>query len=395
MNGDYKRPIRMSLDKMCRGELDRLDKIGLRRRQTVADELAASTMRVGPDDLIVMCSNDYLGLRNDRRLCRAAAQASQQWGYGGGASRLISGSTRLHAELERKVAAWKGCEDAVVFSSGYLANVGTISALVGRNDTIVSDALNHASIIDGCRLSGGRIDVYPHADVDACNKLVTEASKRRDSNVLVVTDGIFSMDGDRAPLRALTETCSAHGAWLMVDDAHGTGVVGPDGAGTIAQAGVDELVDVSMGTFSKALGAAGGFVAGSHDLCEFLRNRARTYVYDTAPPIPTVAATICALDIAVAERERATTACRHAKHLAADISELGYNVAHPEAAIVSVVIGATAAAVEAAMHLRSEGIFAPAIRPPTVPTGTARIRLCPTASHTAAEIERVIAAFDR
>ncbi|HUH08261.1 MAG TPA: 8-amino-7-oxononanoate synthase, partial [Egibacteraceae bacterium] len=264
------------------------------------------------DGLVNLSSNDYLGLAGDPRLADAAAEAATTWGAGAGASRLVTGGTALHRELEKAVAAWKRTEDAVVFSSGYLANCGTIPALVGPGDAVLSDELNHASIVDACRLSRAQVLVYPHGDVKALEGLLDREAAGAGRR-LIVTDGVFSMDGDAADLPALCAAADAHDTMVMVDDAHGCGVIGPDGRGTAALQGCAERVGVHMGTLSKAFGAAGGYVAGSGDLCEWLRNRARAYVFDTAPPPPVAAAALAGLHIAHGEpwrRERAVDLAR-------------------------------------------------------------------------------------
>ncbi|HWB72603.1 MAG TPA: aminotransferase class I/II-fold pyridoxal phosphate-dependent enzyme, partial [Egibacteraceae bacterium] len=277
------------------GALDELETAGLRRR------LRHRASRAGrsADGLVNLSSNDYLGLAGDRRLAAAAAEAARRWGAGSGASRLITGGTTLHRELEDAVASWKATEDAVVFSSGYLANVGTIPALARRGDVVCSDTLNHASVVDACRLSRADVRLYPHGDAAALDRLLVEAGHAR--RRLVVTDGVFSMDGDAADLTALCDVAEAHGAMVMVDDAHGCGVLGPDGRGTAAAQGQAHRVHVHLGTLSKAFGAAGGYVAGSAELCDWLRNRARGFMFDTAPPPPTVGAALAGLTIARAE----------------------------------------------------------------------------------------------
>ena len=337
------------------------------------------TVRIGEEELVLMCSNNYLGLAADPRLADAAAAAAHALGTGSGASRLVCGSLALHGELEQRLARLKGKEDCVLFSSGYLANLGTIAALCGRGDTVISDQLNHASIIDGCRLSGADLAVYPHADADACAELVERARGR----VLIVTDGVFSMDGDLAPLGELAAAAARRGAWLMVDEAHATGILGDGGAGAAAALGVSDRVAVVMGTLSKALGSAGGFVAGSRLLCDYLRNRARSFVYDTAPAPTGVAA----------PPERRHRVVAAAQRLASELGALGYEVPRPAAAIVPVMIGDSAVAMRLSGYLRRAGVLAPAIRPPTVPAGTARLRLCPMATHTPEQLAQVLAAF--
>lgn len=355
--------------------------------------LPGPIVEIDGERLLLLGSNNYLGLAADRRLAEAAGEAARRYGSGSGASRLVSGTQALHVELEAALARFKGTADCVLFSSGYLANLGAITALVGRGDAIVSDAWNHASIIDGCRLSGAEIAVYPHADVDACEARLRAARAAGRRRLLLCTDSVFSMDGDLAPLAALIDLAHRYQAMLLVDEAHATGVLEPRRGGLAASAGAGEKADVLVGTCSKALGSAGGFVAGSRALCDYLRNRARSFVFDTAPPPPAVSATLRALAIVEAEPQLGQRVREHAARLFRGLSAIGYHVRPPAAAIVPVVVGDSAQAVALSDALRRRGIFAPAIRPPTVPGGTARIRLCPMASHSDEQIEQVIAAF--
>lgn len=378
-----------TLDSYLEAQTQALKDAGLWRTLQPLAGAPGPTVRIGEEELVLLCSNNYLGLAADPRLAEAAAEATRALGTGSGASRLVCGSLALHGELEQQLARLKGKDDCVLFSSGYLANLGTIAALCGRGDTVVSDQLNHASIIDGCRLSGADIAVYPHADAAACAELVGRARGR----VLIVTDGVFSMDGDLAPLAELAAVAERHGAWLMVDEAHATGVLGDGGAGAAAALGVGDRVAVVMGTLSKALGSAGGFVAGSRLLCDYLRNRARSFVYDTAPAPAGVAAALTALTVLAAEPARRRQVMAAAQLVARELAALGYAVPQPAAAIVPVMIGDSAVAMRLSSYLRRAGVLAPAIRPPTVPTGTARLRLCPMATHTPAQLAQVIAAF--
>jgi len=357
-----------------RAALEDLESAGLRRRLRHRATPAGRTL----DGLVNLSSNDYLDLAGDPRLAIAAAEAARDWGAGAGASRLVTGGTDLHRELERELAGWKGCEDAVVFSSGYLANLGTIAALVGRGDTVVSDALNHASIIDACRLSRAEVRVFAHGDAESLDRALSDAPGRR----LVVTDGVFSMDGDAAPLPLLAPVAEAHGAMLMVDDAHGCGVIGPDGRGTAAAQGAGAHVDIQLGTLSKAFGSAGGYVAGSTELCEWLRNSARAFVFDTAPPPPVVSAALAGVRIAREEPQRRERAVALAQRLAGAL-----RLPSPAAAIVPVVLGSPGDALAAQAALEEAGLLVTAIRPPTVPEGTSRLRFALTAAHTDADVD--------
>jgi len=318
-------------------ELERLERASLRRSvRPLASAQDPEVMRDGRS-LILLASNNYLGLANHPRVVAAAKQAADEWGVGAGSARLITGGVTLHDELERRLAELKGTADAVVFSSGYLANLGTISALLGPEDAVFSDELNHASIIDGCRLSKADIHVYPHRDADHLEKQL--ADWRRDhgaARALVVTDSVFSMDGDLAPLPDLADVCEVYGAMLMVDEAHATGVVGPEGRGAVAHFRMEERVPIVMGTLSKALGSAGGFIAGSTDLCDYLRNKARAFIFDTAMPAPVAAAALAALDILVLEPTRPDRVREKARRFHDELQMLGFETLAPDAAVVPV-----------------------------------------------------------
>jgi len=379
----------------CGEELARIEAAGLGRR--VRSLASASEPEVVLDGRRVLClaSNNYLGLAAHPEVVDAAAEAARRYGAGSGSARLVTGGLALHDELEGRLAAFKGTEAALLFSSGYLANLGTVAALVGPGDAVFSDALNHASIIDGCRLSRACVHVYRHADAGHLEDRL--AAWRRTApagaRALVVTDSVFSMDGDVAPLPDITAACERHGAVLMVDEAHATGVVGPGGRGAVAAYGVDGRVGVVMGTLSKSLGAAGGFIAGSADLCAWLRNRARPFVFDTALPPPTAAAALAALGVLEREPQRPVRARRLAGRLAAGLRGAGYDVADPPAAVVPVVVGAPDAALALSARLLGAGVLVTAIRPPTVPEGTSRLRATVMATHSDAEIDRAVAAF--
>ncbi|HMC08374.1 MAG TPA: 8-amino-7-oxononanoate synthase, partial [Actinomycetota bacterium] len=338
-------------------ELERLEAGGLRRHPVTLSSPPGAEVVIGGRRVLQLCSNDYLGLAGDPRLRRAAREAALRWGAGTGASRLVSGTGELHRALEADLARHKGCEEAILFSSGYLANLGAIAALAGREDAVFSDELNHASIVDGCRLSRARVVVYRHADVGDLDRLLAEVPARRR---LVVTDTVFSMDGDMAPLGAIAEVCDRRGAMLMVDEAHATGLLGSRGAGAVEAAGLTGRVGVVMATLSKALGSAGGFVAGSHDLVEWLRNRARSYVFDTAPPPAAVGAAIEAVRIIAKEPHRGPGVVAAAARLAQALAGLGYDVGRPAAAILPVLVGDGPGAMALSSRLFEHGVFVPA-----------------------------------
>ena len=371
-------------------ELAALDDAGLRRHLRTLAGPPDPEVSVDGRRLLHLASNNYLGLASHTRLRAAAIAAIERWGCGAGASRLITGHTELHAAVERRIAAWKSTEAALLFPSGYQANVGTISTLVGRGDHVYSDALNHASIIDGCRLSRATLHVYPHADVRTLERelVATPPGGRR----LIVTDSVFSMDGDRAPLPALVAVAEAYHSWLMVDEAHAAGVLGARGAGLAEADDVADRITVHMGTLGKALGSAGAYVAGSRTLVELLLNRARSFVYTTGIVPAAVAAADAALEIVAAEPERRAALLAHADALRHGFRALGLD-ARGDTQIVPVVVGDNARALALAAALLERGVLVHAIRPPTVPNGTARLRVAPMATHTPAQIARTIEAF--
>ncbi len=385
--------IQSDIDTFAEDELEELQTHNLRRYPTTTSSPPRERITIDGREYLLMCSNNYLGLANDPRLAEAAASAASEWGTSASASRLVSGTTTLHQTLERRLAKLTNRPDCVLFSSGYLANVGTISSLVGMGDWIISDALNHASIIDGCRLSKAGIRTFEHGDAGACEKEVLEA-RDAGGKILIVTESVFSMNGDMAPLAELASIADTHSAWLLVDEAHSIGLLGK-GAGAVAEAQLTDKVDVIIGTAAKALGAAGGFVAASEPVCEFLRNRARTYIFDTAPAPAVVGAAVAALDVIEAEPERAQNTLSLATRLASGLSGAGFNVLEPTGAIVPVILGASDTGLAVSEHLFQQGIFAPVIRPPSVPEGQARIRLCPMATHTEADIDHVVASFQQ
>lgn len=346
---------------------------------------------IGGKKHILLASNNYLGLSTDPRVVKAAARALSKYGTGSGGSRLVSGSSDLHAELERKIAEFKSTEAAILFSSGYLANVGTIAALVGEGDTVFSDELNHASIIDGCRLSRASVEVYPHLDTDSLRRMVSRS--RGGGKKLIVTDTVFSMDGDLTDLGEICSISERHGCMLMVDEAHAMGVLGKKGSGATEHFGVEDRVPVVMGTLSKAVGSLGGYVAGSRSLVDFIRNRVRSYIFDTALPAASVAASIEAIGIIENEPGRREHLMGLVNTFKTGLSEMGYQVLPSESAIVAVLTGEPEATLELAAALRELGIYTPAVRPPSVPAGKCRVRASLMATHTEDHILRALAAF--
>ncbi|MBQ9725997.1 MAG: 8-amino-7-oxononanoate synthase [Kiritimatiellae bacterium] len=372
-------------------ELAALEAAGLRRACRACDGPTGPRTRLGGRDVLVLASNDYCDLARDPRVVRAAADAAARWGAGSGGSRLITGSQPPHAALERHLAAFKGTGDAVVFGSGYMANLGTVAALCGKGDAILSDALNHASIIDGCRLSRAAVTVYRHGDMDDLARAL--AAVRGARRVLVVSDAVFSMDGDLLDLPRFLALCRAHGAVSMIDEAHATGVLGATGRGLCEHFGCGRP-DVLMGTLSKALGSAGGYVAGSRALCDFLRNKARSFVFSTSLPAPAMAAADAALAALEAEPERAAAARGNAAFLVAELAARGVAAA-TQSAIVPIPVGDEAAAVRASERLLAEGVWVPAIRYPTVARGAARLRASVMSSHTREDLAFAAGAIAR
>lgn len=341
---------------------------------------------------ILLGSNGYLGLSVAPAVKEAARKALEKYGTGSGGSRLVSGSTDLHRELEDRIARFKKTEAAILFSSGYLANVGTISSLVGEGDVVYSDELNHASIIDGCRLSKADIKIYPHLDTGRLESLLREDSSRK-CRKLVVTDTVFSMDGDVAPLPEITELSEKYGAALMVDEAHAAGVLGKRGSGATEYFGVEERVPVVMGTLSKAVGSLGGYVAGSRKLVDFIRNRVRSYIFDTSLPAPSLAASIAAIDIIENEPERRERLWTLIHRFKSGIEGMGLKVMPSDSAIIPVLVGEAAPALKFAAVLRERGVYTPAVRPPSVPPGMCRIRVTIMATHTEEQIDAALDAF--
>ncbi len=350
------------------------------------------SLRTSGPALVNFASNDYLGLAADERVVHAAIEAARKHGWGAGASPLVTGWTAEHEALAREVAAFERTEAAVLFPTGYAANLGAIAALVGKPDAIYSDLLNHACLIDGARLSGAAIRVYPHSDSAALANLL-EADFGRFRRSLIVTDGVFSMDGDLAALGQLVELAERHSAILLVDEAHGTGVFGPDGRGAAAELGVADRVTVKVGTLSKALGSVGGFVAGSRRLIDWLVNHARPLIFSTAAPASTAAAARQALRISVAEPWRRERARRLGDRLREGLSRAGYDISPASGPIVPVIVGDPNAAMQLSSQLAARGFLVPAIRPPTVPEGTARLRVVATAGHSDEQLEGLILAF--
>jgi 8-amino-7-oxononanoate synthase len=364
--------------------LEELRDSGLYRRLRLISSPQGPRVTLDGRPVLLLCSNDYLGLAGHPRVREAAAEAAMRWGAGAGASRLISGNMQPHRALEERLAAFKGYEAALLFGSGYLANVGTIAALAGRGEVVFSDELNHASIIDGCRLSRAETFVYRHGDVEHLAWGLREAGGRAS---LVISDGLFSMDGDVAPLAELAELARRHGCRLMVDEAHATGALGPGGRGTVAAAGLSGEVDVIVGTLGKALGAYGAYVCASGELTDYLLNAARTFVFSTAPAPPAMAAALAALELLESHPHRVEQLAENAETLRRALAAEGLNVGGSQSQIVPVTVGDASPTMELCERILERGVFAQGIRPPTVPPGSSRLRFTVMATHEPAELE--------
>ena len=376
-------------------ELARLERDGLRRRLAVREGPRAARVTICGNSLIDFSSNDYLGLASDPRLATAARETIDAAGWGSGASPLITGRATAQAELETELARFEGTEAALLFPSGFAANSGTIAALVGKNDAIFSDAKNHASIIDGCRLSAATCFIYPHSDCDALGQLLSKCNAK--GRRLIVTDSLFSMDGDLAPIEKLVDLAVQYQAMLMIDEAHATGVFGRRGRGVaehVAQqtgrGDLEQKVHIRVGTLSKALGSAGGFVCGPQKLIDWLLNRARSYVFSTSQPEAASAASQAAIRIVETAPKLREALLIRAAHFREEVGKLGWNTGKSTSQIVPLMVGSAKSAVELSTALRNAGFLVPAIRPPTVPPGESLLRVSLSTTHTPEMIDRFL-----
>jgi 8-amino-7-oxononanoate synthase len=372
-------------------ELERLKAAGLYRRLRRVDGAQDSTLTLDGREVINFSSNNYLGIANHPALAAAAKAAIDRYGCGSGASRLISGNMALHEELEAKLAQFKNTEAALVFNSGFQANTGILSTLVGEGDMIFSDALNHASIIDGCRLSRAQTQVYGHGDLDQLATQLKEAPGG--ARKLIVSESIFSMDGDQAPLVGIVELAEKYHAMVMVDEAHATGIFGANGAGVVAKLGLAERVTVQMGTLGKALAGFGAYVAGSHGLRELLINRCRSFIFTTSLPPAVMAMALAAIELVKQEPQRREALWANCRRLNQGLTKLGFALGLSESPILPLMVGDAKKCMELSERLLERGVFAQGIRPPTVPPGTSRLRITLMATHSAAQIERALKIF--
>ncbi len=373
--------------------LERLERRSMYRRRRIVESAQGAELTVDGRRLLNFCSNDYLGLANDGRIGAAFRQGVDRWGVGAGASHLVCGHTAVHHQLEEALAQMTGRPRALFFSSGYAANLGVINALVGTRDHVFEDRLNHASLLDGGWISRAAFEWYEHRCVDdlqiRLDRIADEQGRR-----LVVSDGVFSMDGDRCPLADLARVAGRHDAWLMIDDAHGFGVIGKTGAGSVDPAEFTTAqVPVLMATLGKAVGTTGAFVAGDDSLIEFLIQRARNYIYTTALPAAVAAATLQSLRIVTSEHWRREKLAELIAHFRRGAGSLGIDVLPSATPIQPIVVGDATAALAASRALEARGFLITAIRPPTVPRGTSRLRITLTAAHTTAMVDRLVAAL--
>jgi glycine C-acetyltransferase len=380
----------MSVD-FIQNELEALKRQGLYRKLRRVEGEQGPTLMLDGREVLNFSSNNYLGLASHPALKKAAKEAIDRYGCGAVASRLISGNMTLHEELEEKLAKLKGTEAALVFNSGFQANVGIIPALAGEGDVIFSDELNHASIIDGCRLARAKTVVYPHCDPTG----LEDALKNSQANgrKLIVTETLFSMDGDEAPLAEIVLLSERYGALVMVDEAHATGVAGPNGAGIAAKLGLGERIPIQMGTLGKALGGFGAYVAGSRALRELLINRCRSFIFTTALPPAVLAAAIAAIDLLYQEPQRRLALWHNIRALREGLRNLGFSLGSGESQIVPLVTGDAEKCMAFSERLLEKGVFAQGIRPPTVPEGTSRLRITLMATHTHEHLHQALRVF--
>ncbi|MBI3173240.1 MAG: glycine C-acetyltransferase [Chloroflexi bacterium] len=373
-------------------EIDGLKEAGLYNRIRTIGSAQGARLVVDGKDVLNFCSNNYLGLANHPKIVEAAKEATKKYGVGPAAVRSIAGTMDLHVELEKRLAKFKGAEDVITFQSGFTANLGTISALVGKEDVIFSDRLNHASIIDGCRLSGAKIIAYDHNDASALEAAIKEAAGTY-RRALIVTDGVFSMDGDIAPLPALYEVAKKYDILFMVDDAHGEGVLGKGGRGIVDHFGLHGKVDIEVGTMSKAFGVMGGIVAGDKTIIEWLRQRGRPFLFSSAVTVPDAAACLAAVDLLENSTELVDRLWDNAKYFKAEMKKLGFDTGVSETPITPIMLGEAPLAQQFSRELFEEGVFAMSIGFPTVPKGKARIRVMISASHDRDDLGQGLEAF--
>ena len=369
-------------------ELKKIKESGLYRELNILEGAQGPHVKIKGRTYISFCSNNYLGLANHPEVVKAVEDAVGKYGWGAGASRLVSGNTELHQALEDEISKFKKKEAAIVFPTGYMANIGTICSLVSSGDLVICDRLNHASIIDGCRLSGATFRVYPHRDIGKLENILKKSTGY--PRKLIVTDTVFSMDGDLAPLPDIVRIAHEYSAMVMVDEAHGTGVFGENGRGVVEHFNLDKKVNIIMGTLSKAVGSLGGFVTGNSDLISYLRNKARTFMYTTALPPAVCAASIAGIKLIQRDHSLRESLWRNVHYVKERLKLLNLNVISLESPIIPIIIGNAKKAVDVSGFLFESGILIPAIRPPTVPDESSRLRVTIMATHTRADLDKLL-----
>jgi 8-amino-7-oxononanoate synthase len=376
---------------MFKEDLHSLAQQHLLRELSLINSPSAAVISVEGQEVLLFASNNYLGLANHPQIKEAAIKAIQKFGVGSGASRLISGNVTPHHVLEDELASFKETEAALTFSSGYATNIGVIPNLARADSLILADRLCHASLIDGCRLSQATLRVFHHNDVSHLKRLLAKTRSR--TSTLILTEGVFSMDGDVAPLPEIARLAEEYGATLLIDDAHGTGVMGATGRGTVEHFGLDSRHILQMGTLSKALGSSGGFIAGPKDFVSYLVNTARSFIYTTAPPPAIAAAASAALAVIRQEPQRRVMLWRNREFLHHGLVTMGFQLTDTQSPILPIMVNDPELGVQMSQHLRAEGVWIPAVRPPTVPKGTSRLRITVTADHSLEHLETALRAL--
>jgi len=378
-------------------EVEALKKAGLYRRLPLLSSEQRPTAIINGKKVVNFSANNYLGLATHPKLREAAKKAIDDYGVGTGGARQIIGTMDIHEELERKIAEFKHTEAALVFPSGWMANAAAIGTLLSEGDVVISDELNHASIIDAIRLTKADREIFPHLDVQRLQAILTEVSSKQYRKILIVTDGVFSMDGDIAPLKEIVALSEKWGAITMVDDAHAVGVLGDHGRGTVSHFGLDGLVHIQMGTLSKAFGVVGGYIACDREFRELMEHRARPFLFSTSPPPPVIAACIAAIDLLSGDEgeELINRLWQNTNYFKKELNHMGFNIGTSQTPITPIIVGEENLAVQFSERLFEEGVFAQAVAYPTVPKGKARVRAIVTAQHSEAELQQALDAMQR
>ena len=390
--------MKKPVDQIFQQETDRIKKSGLYRSLKKIGGPICNVVFIDGQEMILLSSNNYLGLANHPKLKQAAISALNKYGTSAGSSRLIAGNMEIHEKLEKKIAKFKECKSAIIFSSGYMANIGVITSLAGKGDLILSDELNHASIVDGCRLSGAEIKVYSNKDTNEIEAVLSQCSGKtalgKYKKKFIITDGVFSMNGHIAPLSRILELAEVYNAFVIVDDAHATGVLGEKGKGTAKYYGLNNDRIIQIGTFSKALGSLGGYAAGSEVIIDYIRNKSRSFIYSTALPPSVCAASIAAIDLLENDLHLKKRLWNNVESFRNKLEKFGFNTMQSQTQIIPILIGDTNLTMKFAKSLFIKGIYAPGVRPPTVPDNTSRIRVSLMASHTDMQINKALTVLE-